>query len=205
MPSSKQEGYKYDVYFSYVRNSARHRWILKVKKILQNSLDLELGGGAEIFFDENLKPGEVWSESLGNALRASRCLVPLWSPDYFNSGWCRTEWISFLNRGVNLGDVGRVIAPVQYHDGDSFPQEAKAIQMLDVRKYTSNMPGFWKTRKAVKLEAKLRKFAVAVAEKIRTAPKFDNFPIYVEKDIERKPFHLPGFHRERDDDDGDDK
>jgi hypothetical protein len=98
-----------------------------VHKRLQFWLMQELGGREpKLFVDEdNIETGDRWPDSLRDALKASRCMVCVWSPSYFQSSWCVSEWRRFLarERRLNLHSHG-LIAPLRFHDGEHFPEEA---------------------------------------------------------------------------------
>lgn len=167
--------YVYDVFFSYKRHSLTLEWTRQVHTRLKFWLMQELGGQEpNLFVDEDcIETGDRWPEKLREALRLSRCMVCVWSPSYFQSSWCVSEWRSFLarERRLNMKPHG-LIAPMRFHDGDHFPEEAQAIQWTDVTPYTSTMPAFWTSQRALELEDKLKEFAASVAHMIQRAPAF---------------------------------
>src|SRR5436309_15438351 len=111
--------YEYDVFFSYKRQSLTLDWTKKVAEILQFWLTQELGGRyAKLFVDEDcIEVGDRWPEKLQQGLKLSRCMVCVWSPSYFQSSWCVSEWKSFLERErrTRIGPHG-LIAPLRFHD-----------------------------------------------------------------------------------------
>lgn len=75
-----------------------------------------------------------------------------------------------------------LIAPLRYHDGEHFPQEARETQWTDVAPWASTVPAFWASSRALELEDALKGFARGVAAMIRRAPQFQaDWPI-VERD-----------------------
>jgi TIR domain len=168
--------YKYDVFFSYKRHSLTLEWTSAVYKRLQYWLMQELGGReATLFVDEDrIETGDRWPEKLRQALKLSRCMVCVWSPSYFQSSWCVSEWKSFLAREQRLQmESHGLIVPLRFHDGEHFPEEARLVQWTDVAAYTSTVPAFWTSQRAIELEDKLKAFAVSVANVIRRAPQFE--------------------------------
>jgi TIR domain-containing protein len=167
--------YAWDVFFSYRRHSLTLEWTRAVHKRLQFWLMQELGGREpKLFVDEDsIETADRWPEKLREALRLSRCMVCVWSPSYFQSRWCVSEWRSFLARErlLNLQSHG-LIAPIRFHDGEHFPEEAQVVQWTDVAPYTSTVPAFWTSQRAIELEDKLKELAVSVAAVIRRAPEF---------------------------------
>lgn len=180
--------YEYDVFFSYKRNPQTNQWSRWVVEQLQYLLSQELNvERARIFVDvDDIVTGDLWREKIGLAIRRSKCLVCVWSPLYFQSKWCRSEFLSFLER-QRLPDVrglGGLIAPLQFHDGEHFPPEATQIQMTDVRGLHSAVPAFWHSQRALVLEDKIREFSKDVAEMIRRAPSYrDDWPIVEEEGL----------------------
>lgn len=167
--------YLYDVFLSYKRHELTLGWTRIVLPRLQFWLSQELGGReARIFVDETcIEVGEQWPIALQHALRHSRCMVGVWLPSYFQSAWCVSEWRSFRTREEMLGPgASPLIAPMRFHDGEHFPQEARETQWLDVAPYACTLPGFWNTTKAMEFEDNLKVFAGRVATMVNTAPAF---------------------------------
>jgi TIR domain len=143
-------------------------------------LSEEINRDAELFIDEdNIETGDRWPEKLREALKGSRCMVCLWSPSYFRSNWCVSEWKSFLEREKRLKLISHgLILPLRFHDGEHFPEEARAIQWTDVAPYASTLPAFWASLRALELEDRLKEFVVAVAKILTKAPPFErDWPI----------------------------
>jgi TIR domain len=170
--------YQYDAFFSYKRDPESDEWHLRVRDKLAYWLKLDLNQTPRIFLDtEDIRTGQRWHNKLEAALRTSKCIVCIWSPLYFKSKWCVSEWTTFERRGQALGlDL---VIPARYYDGEHYPSLAKQRQSPDFSDYTSTMPQFWKTEYAVEFERKLiQPFARDLAASIRLAPRFDpNFPI----------------------------
>lgn len=175
-------GYKFDVFFSYKRDPESDKWHETVARKLEFWLRKEINAPeARIFFDtESIETGEQWNRTIREGLKTSKCLVAVWSPDYFHSPWCIAEWQSFVQREQHLKlKTGSLIAPARYHDGEYFPRAAQNAQMMDFRQYTSTMAFFWDSKYADEFERTvLKPFAKAVAKKIRNAPTYDDkFPL----------------------------
>ncbi len=172
--------YEYDCFFSYKRDQESDEWHRTVKKKIQHWLQQELGrSDVSIFFDtEEVHSGERWQARVADALRRSKCLVCVWSPPYFQSRWCVSEWMSFVDREKQVGRS--LIVPASYFDGENFPAVAKTVQTLDFSPFASTMPGFWLTSLAVDFETqRLRPFAHHMAQAIQNAPPYDDgFPIH---------------------------
>jgi hypothetical protein len=165
--------YQYDVFFSYKRNEASDPWHLKVLDIIRGHLDFELGRPPAIFVDrESIEPGSLFPERIKDSLRRSRCMVCIWSPSYFQSAWCVTEWLTFRTRAHALKK--RLLTAAKYCDGSSFPLDARTTQYLDFSPYALNLKAFWESQDAVEFEKTLlKRVAADLATMINEAPEFD--------------------------------
>jgi len=179
MPADNHE-YEYDVFFSCRRHTLTQEWVATVVGMLRFWLREELADDrSEIFWDYGgIDIGDRWPEALRRALRRSRCMVCLWSPTYFQSRWCLSEWESFREREriLNLTDHG-LIAPARYHDGEHFPEAAQKIQSVDFAPYASTRRPFWDTQRAVEFEDRIKDFAKSLALIVRSAPRFQEWPV----------------------------
>jgi hypothetical protein len=171
--------YQYDAFFSYKRDRESDDWHERVKAKLEFWLKQELQKqNVRIFFDtEEIRTGMRWRQKLADALKQSRCIVCIWSPLYFQSKWCVSEWMTFVRREELVNR--ELVMPASYFDGETFPPIATARQFLDFGEFASTMPNYWYTESAVKFESqRLRPFARDLATIIRNAPPYDDtFPI----------------------------
>jgi hypothetical protein len=173
--------YEYDVFFSYKRHRLTLDWMSGVHKRLQLWLQEEIPDReVKVFVDEdNIETGDCWPEKLKDALKLSRCMVCVWSPSYFRSSWCVSEWMSFLEREkrIKVRSHG-LIAPIKFHDGEHFRVEAQNVQWTDVAPYTSSVPAFWTSQRAIELEDALKALAHSVSGILKGAPPFEpDWPI----------------------------
>lgn len=180
--------YDYDVFVSYKREPRDKQlvtpWLRQVLDRIEFWLRQELGGtGVKIFFDEDsIEIGNDWPDEIRAALMSARCLLPVWSPEYFNSSWCVAEWRSFTRRERLLAErgakPGRLIAPIKFHDGRWFPPEAARVQQLDLSPYTATTRAFWETQRADELDQRIIRFAASLARIVSEAPPYEaNWPI----------------------------
>lgn len=180
--------YRYDVFVSYKREPSEKRlvtpWLRKVLDRIEYWLRQELGGeGPRIFFDEDsIEVGDDWPEEIRAALLTAKCLLPIWSPEYFRSTWCIAEWKSFLTREKLLAARGRacsrLIVPIKFHDGHWFPPEAARVQQLDLSRYTATTDAFWESQRADELDQLIIKFAPMLAGAVAKAPPYEgNWPL----------------------------
>jgi len=176
-------GYEWDVFVSYKHDPYGHRlmtpWVERLLEHVGFWLSQARGGmPARVFFDtETIEIGAGWPDELRRGVLRSRCLLPILSPEYFQSRWCLAEWSSFTARRRLLPKhADRVIMPVKFCDGTWFPPDANEIQYLDLSEYASLMPAFWSSSYAQTLEQKIRPFAESLAQAIDDAPSFQDWP-----------------------------
>ena len=179
--------YEYDLFVSYKREPKNNElitpWLRKVLKRIEFYLRQEMGGGkdqARLFIDvDGIEAGEVWPEKIRHALQSAKCLMPIWTPEYFHSDWCVAEWRSFLAREKLIAsrrkDPCRLIVPIKFHDGIRFPPEAANVEQFDLRDYAATTKAFWVTKRADELDQiLLTKVAPTLARAIEKAPDFDS-------------------------------
>lgn len=175
--------YVYDVFLSYKRHDQTMDWTRKVQEKLDFWLSQEIQRPVKMFRDvDSIDVGDRWPNKLKEGLKLSKCMVGVWSPLYFQSSWCVSEWRSFLQREKIVGlDSHGLIAPVRFHDGEHFPPEARAVQSLDFRPYASSLPAFWNSPRSLELEDQIKILASAVARILKTVPPFrTDWPIVEE-------------------------
>lgn len=111
------EQHSFDVFVSYA--SSDKSWATEFVSALKEA-------GVKIWFDKwNLVPGEPWQEGIGEALRASRTLVVVLSPQSAESPW------TFFELGAAVADHKRII-PVAREDMDwtKLPSPLRHLQIL---------------------------------------------------------------------------
>jgi TIR domain len=174
--------YRYDIFVSYKREPTQRQlvtpWLREVLMRIEYWLRQEMGGRrVDVFFDEeSIEVGDKWPDEIREALLTAKCLLPVWSPEYFHSKWCVAEWRSFLAREKLITDSGKVcrlIVPIKFHDGRWFPAEAQRVQQLDLSRYTATTQAFWSSRRADELDQEIMRFAPALARVVSAAPPYE--------------------------------
>lgn len=159
--------YDYLAFFSYKRNAHTNPWHHKFHDLLTTWLNLEMGDEYEIFLDKkDIEPGFEFDKVLKRELAKSAVLVPVWSPTYFSSPWCRTEFKAFTDREDKLGlDRGTLIVPVCFHkeEDKSFPDEAAKMQYMDFRSFASPHAHMWEGGPFIE---EIKKLARAIKNKL---------------------------------------
>ncbi len=137
------KAYEYDVFISYRREQPVRDWMqYHFYPLLKERLPDCLPDKPRIFIDWEIETGSHWPAALRKALKNSRCLVAVWSAEYFRSAWCLAEWRSMQERERLSGmrseenPYGLVYA-VKFGDGEYYPDEAKNTQYTDLEKWNS--------------------------------------------------------------------
>jgi hypothetical protein len=182
-------GYDFQAFFSYKRNPLTDYWHERVFERLQYWIGQELGiDKPPMFFDRrSIENGQEFDAYIRDALLSSAVIVSIFSPLYFTSKWCVSEFESFLAREEKLKfKKGSLVACARFHDGENYPIEAQKMQAEDFRDFAILAPKFWDSDKAVTFEQLIMEFAKKIAKKIKLAPPFEtSFPIQVmdDKDV----------------------
>lgn len=170
-------GYAYDVFLSYRRRPPVLDWVENhFHPELHAWLGTSLGRDPDIFLDKlDIVPGARWPQKLEQAIRTSKILVCVWSPNYFGSIWCLAEWKSMRAREamLKLGTVDRpegLTYPVVFHDGRNFPPEADVTQARDLRNWNYSAMAFKQTVAYVEFQRQMQDMCDQLAEVIKTVP-----------------------------------
>jgi hypothetical protein len=178
--------YKYDFFLSYSRKNPVGAWVRNhFHPELSQWVDSFAVQPARVFIDRDIEEGEHWPERLEQALRHSKYLVAIWSPQYFSSRWCMAEWQSMRSREARLGlatpQAPRgLIYPVVFSDGKSFPAPAQAVQRQDLSTLNYPNPEFKQTTRYLEFVDRMKSICESLATWIdeRPAPAFDpNWPV----------------------------
>ena len=87
--------------------------------------------GLHVWLDQwNIRPGDSFAEAIDQALKQSRFLVIVMSPDYFQSVWAQQEWHSALATEFEGGGVKLI--PLLYRDCE-IPPMLRTKQWVDFR------------------------------------------------------------------------
>jgi hypothetical protein len=159
------EDYEFDIFLSYRHRPPVIDWLQRYfYPMLAMWLPDAMDRDPKIFVDWGIEVGSTWPDALREGLLRSRCLLAIWTPQYFRSPWCLAEWQSFRAREELLATRSSgLIYPIVYADGDYFPEEAKRTQSKDLRSLNSPQPAFRKTERCVDLDAKVQEIAGELA------------------------------------------
>ncbi len=163
--------YQYDIFISYRRLGDTRSWIENyLVPLIENHLSQELGRKPIIFIDSQIETGDSWPLTLGNALSASRIIIPLWTRKYLESLWCSCEIGHMLEREKKLGyrtntKPNGLIFPTVINDGETMPVQISTIQKIEMQEYfklTLNKDGQKHTEFEDKVKQLVAKIAIAL-------------------------------------------
>lgn len=89
----------FDVFISYSHhdNHAHGNWVEAFQERLVSDFRSRTGKKLQIFFDrDGLQAGNVLSDKLKGALSKTSLFIPILSPSYLSSEWCRREFLYFM-------------------------------------------------------------------------------------------------------------
>jgi hypothetical protein len=168
--------YLFDVFISYCRHGNAQRWLLnhffpKFKDCLAD----QMASTPRVYVDRTMPRGAHWPSNLQKALRHSKIMVPLFSPQYFRSKWCVAEWKSMQEREKLLGLATPerpqgLVYPILYSDSDNFPSEAKGISRWDFKRLATPELVFQESRDYVDFHHKVTEVAEDLAELLPQVP-----------------------------------
>lgn len=131
--------YDYDIFISYSHhdNAAHSRWVEHFHDRLADDYRSRTGKKLQIFLDrDGLNAGHVLSDRLQGALNKSAVFIPMLSPAYLASKWCRREFFHFMEQaGENLILDGscRIVPvklmPLKQFEGET-PDDLAAAQRI---------------------------------------------------------------------------
>jgi TIR domain. len=129
--------YRYELFISYSWRVPRAQsWVRDVLvPPLYEFLDLQAKIPKEsVFLDDRVnRPGMDVEKSVHEALRDSKVLLAILSPQYFDSGWCLTEFHTLLDR--QQATKQHIIYPIAVWDGHKYPADIKNLNPLDFNKW----------------------------------------------------------------------
>lgn len=154
-----------------------------------------------IFYSRRvLQPGDIWDNSLDDALVTSKLLMPVFcAPYFYESPWCRTEFMSFVDRHRHLGTplddcTNCLIMPILLAGyADLIPKAFRKIQYEDFREFNIPEAIFRQSPLVIEFRRRVRELAQLTIERLKTVPDFDpSFPIkHCTKTFPRPRWRLP--------------
>jgi len=190
----EETDYKYDVFLSYTREFSApwvDRYFLPLFRwLLQDSL----GRDPEVYSVDHETPRNDDSPLyLREVLARSRCLVPVWSPSYFGSSWCRYECIAMIHREYEAGfrtpqNPNGLILPVVASDGRGFPDYAHDLALqFNCRDFVIPARRFDDTERYMDFRDQMTSWIRHVATAIEQAPPWRKDWLYLDFSVPENP------------------
>lgn len=192
--SIQEASYRFHIFISYRRVPKVEEWVWQIfKDELANWLREWLDGDEpSVFCDrQDIPTGSKWPLVLADGLRTSCCLVPVWTPSYFQSRHCLAELETFLRREDMVGNLNGkgLIVPVLWHPVPSlhYPRLQRSVretQSMDFTRFTFTGNGFRETARYMEFQEKVREFAKDVAQAVQSTPDFrPDWPLVTPEEV----------------------
>jgi hypothetical protein len=179
------QDYDYDIFISYRHRGPAYSW---VKEFFHPSLEQWLPDfvppeyDVKIFIDSQIETGAEWPAKLRQALRLSRCLLPILSPDYFRSKWCQAE-LQTMQRREQLLDLrtdqnpSGLIYSVVFASPEFFPPEIQRIQSKDMSPWATTFSNFKSSQNFPLFESEIKNVCKELRQFIQGAPVWQDWPV----------------------------
>lgn len=93
-----------DAFLSYSHVDDGDSFITTLRSLLETEMQIRLGRRFDIFQDiDNIQAGEDFGDVINEALDDTALFIPILTPSYFNSDYCRKELRRFLEREASSG------------------------------------------------------------------------------------------------------
>lgn len=178
------EDYLYDVFVSYRHKPPVLDWVRNhFYPLLDQWLPSAMPVEPSIFIDwEEIEIGAAWPAKLRQALRQSRCILSIWSPEYFRSEWCLAEWRTIQERERLMSfrteqQPEGLVYPVVFSDGEHFPPETVGTELLDLRDWNTPHSVFKETAAYVEFDKQIQAMVKGLAKTIQRAPAWQDWPV----------------------------
>ena len=121
---SKRNDFEYDVFISYTHLDnqplieGQKGWISCFYSLLKVRLGELLGREPNIWFDKKLRAGDELTGEIKSKLQKAKTLLPIVTPRYLKSEWCKKELHGFLksaenNIGACIGNKSRIFKVIK--------------------------------------------------------------------------------------------
>jgi TIR domain len=191
------QDYLYDVFISYRHEPPVLDWLNNhFYELLSRWLPSTLHAAPKIFIDTQVEKGAVWPAALREALKMSRCLLTIWSPEYFRSHWCLAEWKSMQKREkllrLNPARAGLIYPVVFSGDKELFPPRALETQHKDLRQWNTPEPVLRSSVEWIAFDKEVQNLCRDLARIIQRAPAWRrNWPVETPRAAQNVAVRLP--------------
>ena len=136
----------YDAFISY--SHADLEWVTAFVKRLRQKKNADGSDNQKIFFDvDSILVGENWIKKLETAIQESRFVIPIYSPDYFESK--ASGWELLQKFVIDMDASDRTILPCLIREC-AIPPRLSHIQYLDMTERKSEYLRNWDYERLVR-------------------------------------------------------
>ncbi|WP_090057081.1 TIR domain-containing protein [Lentzea fradiae] len=188
-------GYKYDFFISYCRHGSVQRWLLNhFLDKLRECLADQYAPTPTVYVDRSMERGVHWPSNLQDALRHSKIMIQLLTPQYYESRWCMAEQRSMRAREEMLGlasvEVSQgLIYPILYSDSDNFPPEEKERSWVNFKDVAHPDPVYQQSKKYLRFHTRVNQLAEDLVRLAKQAPPWQ--PDWPDVDPPQPPLMPP--------------
>src|SRR5215469_11356926 len=168
------QDYDYDIFISYRHKGPAYSWVTEyfhplLEQWLPEFVPVEYD--VKIFIDSQIETGAEWPAKLRQALRMSRCLLPILSPEYFRSQWCQAELQTMRQREQLLGlrteeNSSGLIYAVVFAGPQLLPLEVRSIQPKDMCQWATTYSEFRNSKKFDSFENEMKQVCEELSQMI---------------------------------------
>lgn len=178
--------YEYDIFISYRHQGPAYSWVKEYfHPMLEQWLPehVPVTHEPKIFIDSQIETGAEWPATLRHALKTSRCVLPVLSPQYFRSKWCLAELASIKKREEILRlrteqHPGGLIYAVVFASPAFLPDEIRQhIQYKDLSTWATNQANFRESRQFELFEQEIKRMCQELWQMIQRAPTWEEWPV----------------------------
>lgn len=173
-------GYKYDFFISYCRHGSVQRWLLnhfldKLKECLAD----QYAPTPTVYVDRTMERGVHWPSNLRDALRHSKIMIQLQTPQYYESRWCMAEQTSMRAREDMLGIASLknsqgLIYPILYSDSENFPEHEKERSWVNFKDIAHPDPVYQQSKKYLRFHTRVNDLAADLVRLAKAAPPWQS-------------------------------
>jgi hypothetical protein len=190
------QDYAYDIFISYRHKGPAYSWVTEyfhplLELWLPESVPVEYD--IKIYIDSQIETGTEWPAELRQALRTSRCLLPILSPEYFRSKWCQAELQTMRKREQINGfrteekPTGLIYAVV-FASPDLLPADVQNIERKDMSEWATTYSDFRNSKNFESFEREMKLVCKELPKMLQRAPDWQDWPVVAPPE---PPQHIP--------------
>ncbi|GAB3325883.1 hypothetical protein GCM10027299_24580 [Larkinella ripae] len=132
----------FDIFISYARKDSAY--VEKIVDKIRETHALYSPFPLRLFLDKDeIKGMDDWERKILEALKSSKVMIAVLSPNYFGSPYCQKEWQHFVDLEVEKALVGEAVSPLytitipeyetMVQQSDAWKEDVKKRQFSDIR------------------------------------------------------------------------